>query len=243
MPSGGDYLNKDDLIRNQDEPFGVKNCVFDEKGGNYGARWVLTLIPWFDGQEDPKGLLTFDANPTRNPFFEDLQVQIEENDNDAIGPLTLVKGKTQKGFRYYTLDDWTEDGPANGPAPVDAPAPAPARPARPAASAPEPEAAAKADPPADKPKRGRPRKDSATPSSPATPSASTAEPSATKPPATAIDPSVQEIKPANFGSVVCPDCKTVVEGRILPDDSGRRFIIHPFCPVLNKATVVEVPDA
>jgi hypothetical protein len=47
---------------------------------------------------------------------------------------------------------------------------------------------------------------------------------------------------ANHGKVVCPDCGRVVEGRILPDDSGRRFIIHPFCPKLNKATVVEVVE-
>ncbi|MDA4120377.1 MAG: hypothetical protein OK436_07295, partial [Thaumarchaeota archaeon] len=93
MPAAGDYLDKDDLIRAQDEPFGVANVAYDEHGGQFGPRWVLTLIPWFDDQDKPQGLLTFTANPTRNPFFEDLQVQIEENENQPIGPLTVIKGK------------------------------------------------------------------------------------------------------------------------------------------------------
>jgi len=246
MPQQGDYLDKDDLIREQ-EPFGVATCVYDERGSNFGPRWVLSLIPWFEDQEAPKGLLTFTANPTRNPFFEDLQAQIEENDNEPIGPLVVIKGKSTKGFRYYTLDDWKED------APVAAPSPAPARPARPTAPASQQEAAVVVPPesiPANgepaKRKPGRPRKTSPTSSTTVSLSTSTSAPTATgesKPAATAIAPEVQEVKPANVGSVVCPDCKQVVEGRILPDDSGRRFIIHPFCPTLNKATVVEVMEA
>jgi hypothetical protein len=221
MPQAGDYLDKDDLIRNQDEPFGVATCVYDEHGTNYGPRWVLSLIPWFEEQEGPKGLLTFTANPTRNPFLEDLQAQIEENDNEPIGPLTVIKGKSQKGFRYYTLDDWKETA-----APAEATsASAPARPARPAAPAPQQEAAAAnppADTPPDKPKRGRPRKASVTPSTTETPSASPSSPPipAIREPGPGEAAKAQEVSvPTNVGSVVCPDCHQTVEGRILPDDS------------------------
>ena len=166
MPSSGDYLDKDDLIRAQDEPFGIKSVVYDEKGSNYGPRWVLSLIPWFEEQEAPKGLLTFTANPTRNPFMEDLQLQIDENDGEPIGPCVLIKDKSQKGYRYYTIDDWSET-------PTDVPTPAPARPARPSAPAPQQEVAAANPPEPEKPKRGRPRK-SATPNpGTATPASST----------------------------------------------------------------------
>jgi hypothetical protein len=251
MPQSGDYLEKDDLIRAQDEPFGVANVTYDEKGSNYGPRWVLSLIPWFDEQEGPQGLLTFTANPTRNPFFEDLQAQIEENENQPIGPLTVVKGKSQKGFRYYTLDDWTEGGPAGGPAPQDAPTPAPARPARTSAPAPQqpaPEATATATPPEpEKRKPGRPRKTAttATATSETTPVPAPNLPAARQPDPARPDEAThaQEVSLPKVGKAICPDCKQEVEGRILPDDSGRRFIIHPFCPVLNKATVVEVIDA
>src|SRR5205823_4761235 len=101
------------------------------------------------------------ANPTRNPFFEDLQLQIEENQNEPIGPCVVIKGKSQKGYRYYTLDDWKEGGASqvNG---SEEPSPAPARPARPAASAPAPaptNVPVETVPANDAPKkRGRPRK-------------------------------------------------------------------------------------
>lgn len=246
MPSSGDYLEKDDLIRAQDEPFGIASVVYDQVGSNYGPRWVLSLIPWFEEQENPKGLLTFTANPTRNPFMEDLQLQIEENDNEPVGPCVLIKDKSQKGFRFYTIDDWTEAAPAE-----PTPAPAPARPSRPSAPAPqqpEPEATATATPPEpEKPKRGRPRKTSQTSSSVASTSAPTSAPTptpapnlpATREPGPGEATHAQEQVVPRTGKVTCPDCGQEVEGRILPDDQGRSFIIHPFCPKLGKATVVE----
>lgn len=247
MPTGGDYLDKDDLIRNQDEPFGVTSVVYDEKGSNFGSRWVLSLIPWFDDQEDPHGLLTFTANPTRNPFFEDLQAQLEENGNEPLGPLTLIKGKSQKGYRYYTLDDWTEAGPATGPDGSAATTPAQARPQRPAAPATEPEPTKEVpveqvpdNPPARK--RGRPRKNSETPSSATiSPSASQTSPlPAAREPGPGEAARAQEVVAPRYAKATCPDCRQEVEGRVLPDDHGKLFLIHPFCPALNKGTIIEV---
>jgi len=242
IPQQGDYLDKDDLIRAQDEPFGIASVVYDEKGSNYGARWVLSLIPWFDDQEDPKGLLTFTANPTRNPFMEDLQAQIEENDNEPIGPCVLVKGKSTKGFRFYTIDDWKETPEESTPAPAPA---RPARPARPAASATEPGAAVKDVPPQSVPandapkKRGRPRKSTTTSSTPEP--ASTAAPlPASREPGPGEAAQATQISTPNVATVICPDCHQEVTGRVLPDDKGKFFVIHPFCPTLGKGTIVEV---
>jgi hypothetical protein len=245
IPAQGDYLEKDDLIRAQDEPFGIANVTYDEKGTNFGPRWVLTLVPWFDDQEGPKGLLTFTANPTRNPFMEDLQLQIEENDNEPIGPCVLIKDKSQKGYRYYTIDDWSEAAPS-------APAPAPAaRPQRPSAPAPQQEAAAA--PPAVEPepvkrRPGRPRK--TTTSAPTTTSATSSSTSGPPVPATREPVAeageaahAREVGVPRTATVTCPECGQEVTGRVLPNDKGQFFIIHTYCPKLNKAITIEYIEA
>lgn len=267
LPATGDYLDKDELIRNQ-EPMGIANVAFDPShtySGNPAPRWVLSIIPWFEDQEEPEGLLTFSSNPTRNPMFEDFQAQIEENHNEPIGPVILIKEKSQKGFRFYTLADWvdptsTEEAQgvpqAAAPALTVVPEPAPARPRPSRAATPAAPEAAKstevkpaevpANDAAPKKRVGRPRKDSATSSTTATSSPSPsdgpvpAQP-ASKPPATAIDPAVQQIQ-LSVGKAICPDCHQEVTGRVLPDDSGKRFIIHPHCPATGKAGVVEVTE-
>src|SRR6266446_7550454 len=105
----GDYLDKDELIREQ-EPFAITSVVFDSVGHSFGPRWVVSVQPWFEDQESPAGLITFTNNPTRQPVYEDLQAQIEENGNEPIGPIVLVKGKSNKGYRFYSFADWSEGG-------------------------------------------------------------------------------------------------------------------------------------
>src|SRR5438132_7079729 len=95
---GGDYLDKDELIRDQ-QPMAIKSVNFDAHGSQFGPRWVVSIGPWFEDQDGPEGLLTFTNSPTRQPVFEDLQVQIEESGNQPIGPVILVKGKSQQGYR------------------------------------------------------------------------------------------------------------------------------------------------
>jgi hypothetical protein len=225
----GDYLDKDELIREQ-EPFAIVSIAFDQVGHSFGPRWVCTLAPWFDDQEGPNGLLTMTANPTRNPMFEDLQAQIEENNNEPIGPLTLIKGKSQKGYRFYTFEDWAEPGEVQNVVPMTAPA----RAARPQASAPAP-APAPAAAEAPKRKAGRPRKVTTE----ATPAPAPAPVAASKPPETAVAGVNQQLA---VGSGVCPDCNMVVSGRVLPDEHGNRFIIHPSCPATGRPSVVPVTE-
>jgi hypothetical protein len=246
LPVSGDYLDKDELIRDQN-PMGIASCVFDPThtySGNAAPRWVLSVEPWFEDQEDPTGLVTFSSNPTRNPMFEDFQAQIEENHNEPIGPVVLVKEKSQKGFRFYTLADWSETPvSAPVPAPTATPTPARPRPQRPAAPAPDsvptavaPETVPANDAPTPK-RRGRPRKTAETVAETpvSTPATKPAEGAAAASPAANV--------PLNVGSAICPDCHQEVKGRVLPDDQGRQFIIHPFCPALGKASVVEVVEA
>lgn len=249
MPAAGDYLDKDDLIRNQ-EPMGIAACVFDPNhtySGNPAPRWVLTIIPWFEDQEDPEGLLTFSSNPTRNPMFEDFQAQIEENHNEPIGPVVLVKERSTKGFRFYTLADWTDSTSVDEAQGVpQAAAPKAARPSRSAAPAPAPTNVAPEAVPANdapKAKRGRPRKSSSTPeaSSPSSSDGPAPAQPVSNPPATAIDAAVQQVQ-LSVGKAICPECHQEVTGRVLPDETGKRFIIHPHCPATGRAGVVEVTE-
>jgi hypothetical protein len=220
IPQQGDYLDKDELIRDQ-EPMGIASVAFDSVGSNFGPRWIVSVQPWFEGQDGPTGLITFTNNATRTPLFEDLQAQIEENGNEPIGPVVLIKGKSQQGYRFYTFGDWDEPQAV---AAVSAP---PTRPARPTV-APEPTPAT-SEPAKRKP--GRPRKaETAAPSSPAASEA-------VKPPERPLAAPSQTL---NVGKAICPDCQQEVTGRVLSDEKGNQVIIHPHCPATGKAGVVAI---
>ena len=210
----GDYLDKDELIREQ-EPMAIKSVVFDTTGSSFGPRWVVSVGPWFEDQEGPIGLVTFTNNGTRQPVFEDLQQQIEDANNEPIGPVVLVKGKSTKGYRFYGFADYDEPGAVAAPAPAPAPEPA-------------------------KRKPGRPRKAAAPVAATAAPAPSPS-PSAPEPEQKPVqsDMGGQEVV-LKVGTAICPDCNMPVTGRVLPDEQGNRFIIHPHCPATGKAGVVQV---
>lgn len=239
---GGQYLDKDELIRDQN-PMGIKSVNFDSNGSQFGPRWVISVQPWFEEQDGPEGLLTFTNSPTREPVFEDLQVQIEENANEPVGPVVLVKGKSQKGYRFYTFADWSEEGEQE-PAPVVMPTQQ--RPPKPVAALKDPvpltasEAAAfKTFETQARPKRGRPAGSKNRPKvngeSPA-PSATATSP--------ALKPAERPVAGASqalvVGKATCPNCGQEVTGRVLPDEKGGRFIIHPHCPATNRPEVLVV---
>jgi hypothetical protein len=229
IPASGDYLDKENLVRDQ-EPMALVSVSYDERPSNtWGPRWVVTIQPWYEDQETPHGLLTFTALPTRNPVFEDLQAQIEENGNEPVGPVVLIREKSQKGFRYYTFSDFNEDGAGSEQPAVPVPAPAP-RAARPAAPAP-----VETEP---KPKRGRPygsrNRPKEEPSATSTPVASPS-----KPAERAVAGTEQILA---VGEAVCPKCQQVVRGRVLSDETGARVIIHAHCPVSNQAEVLQVSE-
>jgi hypothetical protein len=234
IPASGDYLDKDELIRDQ-EPMALVSVTFDSVGSQFGARWVCSVQPWFEDQDGPTGLITFTNNPTRQPLFEDLQAQIEENGNEPIGPVVIIKGKSQAGYRFYSFGDWTEGGVAAAPAPAPAPAPKAQRATR-AASAPAPTPAPAPAPEAAKRRPGRPRK--AAEAAPSSPSAPALAPK----PEVAPGTGVASVSLA-VGQAICPDCNQLVTGRVLDDDKGNRVIIHPHCPATGRAGVVMVTDA
>lgn len=237
---GGQYLDKDDLIRDQ-EPMGIKSVNFDSNGSQFGPRWVISVQPWFEDQDGPTGLLSFTNSPTREPVFEDLQVQIEENGNEPVGPVVLVKGKSQKGYRFYTFSDWSEDGEQE-PAPVLPMPTQQVRPPKPAAV----QATTETVPvgpnsfaTAEKPKRrGRPAgsknrtKDEVTPARAVAPARPASKPA--ERPVGGLD------QPLSIGTAICPNCNQEVSGRVLPDEKGGRFIIHPHCPATNRPEVLAV---
>jgi predicted amidohydrolase len=43
-----------------------------------------------------------------------------------------------------------------------------------------------------------------------------------------------------IGTAICPDCHMPVTGRVLPDEHGNKFIIHPSCPATGRASIVPV---
>src|SRR5438094_5548672 len=218
----GDYLDKDELFREK-EPMGIKSGIFDTSGSQFGPRWVASVEPWYEGQDEPVGLITFTNNPSRQPIFEDLQAQIEENNNESIGPVTLIRVKTQKGFRVYTFADFIEDGVVTG-EPVSAtPAPRAPRPTAPAQrSTPSPaeldamasysrEATAETAPrrrgrPAGS--KNRPKENNGESSAPS----ATAISRETKSPEREVAGQEQILA---VGEAVCPNCGDVVRGRVL----------------------------
>jgi hypothetical protein len=227
---GGEYLDKDEIVRDQN-PMAIANVVFDSVGTQFGPRWVVSVEPWYEDQDGPTGLLTFTNSPTRQPVFEDLQAQIEENGEDRIGPVTLIRAKSQKGYRFYTFADFAE---GNGQAAevVQMPkqvldlgqrSPAPA--------------------PAEKRRPGRPKGSSNRPKGPATtPTAtptSAPEIPAARPPAPGEAVKAQTMVTPVYGAVMCPHCQQAVQGRILSDETGARVIIHPHCPVTKKAEILQ----
>lgn len=245
----GDYLDKDELVRDQ-EPMGIKSVTFDATGSQFGPRWVCSVEPWYEGQDGPEGLVTFTNNPTRQPIFEDLQAQIEEAGNESIGPVTLIRAKTQKGFRVYTFADY-DDGQA--PAAVAAePKPRPTAPAPMRVETPLPAWDQSQEPPVAPKRRGRPPGSKNRPKEPngSTATTSTTSRSASsekiESPSTSSRPPEREVagqeQILSVGEATCPHCGQVVRGRVLRDESGRGVIIHPHCVQTGKAEILVVAE-
>jgi len=222
LPPSGDYLDKDDLVRDQ-EPMALKSVDFDTTGSQFGPRWVCSVIPWYEDQDGPEGLITFTNNPTRQPMFEDLQAQIEENGNEPIGPIVLIRAKTQKGYRMYTFEDYNADGEAAQPVPViEPPHPRPAAPVR-------QQTAQQAEPAR---KRGRPAGSKNRPKE-----SVDSSPVVTRLPEREIAGQEQVLA---VGEAECPNCGEMVRGRVLRDETGKGVIIHPHCRQTGKAEILTV---
>jgi len=105
----GDYLNNDDLIRDQ-SVFAIIDVV-EDRGGGFGGndRWVVKVIPYDDQDEAPDGLITLSDNAARRKFMLVLQDELDNlekaGDNVEIGPCTLVRLKGRSNF-YYEIVDW-----------------------------------------------------------------------------------------------------------------------------------------
>jgi hypothetical protein len=233
---GGEYLEKDDLVRDQN-PMAIANVVFDSTGSSFGPRWVVSVEPWYEGQDDPQGLLTFTNNPTRQPVFEDLQAQIEESGEQRIGPVTLIRAKTQKGYRFYTFADFVEQD-SNV---VAMPVPEVPTSTRQVETRVLPSGEIKRRPGRPKGSTNRPKGSVQTPTV-STSSTSAPEIPATRPPAAGEAAKAQSVVTPVYGAVMCPNCQQAVQGRILSDENGARVIIHAQCPVTKKAEILFVTD-
>lgn len=135
---------KDDLIRAQ-AVFGITDVRFDESG-QFGERWVVTLTPWYDGDESPDGDLSFKATPYRDTLFGEIGKELDRlesaGEDVIVGPCVLVKSKTANGKnRFYDIVEWDEEAGA----PVGA------------AAEPEPEPEPRGDSRRSRPTRGRGR--------------------------------------------------------------------------------------
>ena len=114
MQAGGDdpYLNNDELISNQ-AVFGIVDII-EEQGRGFagGNRWVLKVEPYFEDDEQPKGLITLADNSARNRFMKRLIKELDDLEEAGadvvIGPVVLVmlKGKNN---RYIDIADWDQE--------------------------------------------------------------------------------------------------------------------------------------
>lgn len=251
LPPTGDYLDKDELVRDQ-EPMGLKSVVFDPNGSQFGPRWVVSVEPWYEGQDEPHGLVTFTNSPTRQPVFEDLQAQIEENNNDAIGPVVLIRAKSNQGWRYFTFADYQDDGSEQPKDDLDRyvesrpavaerlKAPRPTAPARKMMTDTERDEAIREAAEAPR-RRGRP------PGVKNRPKAGNGSTEQTQPtPRTQVKPPDRPIAGQEqvlaVGEATCPNCGDVVRGRVLRDETGKGVIIHPHCRQTGKAEILTVAE-
>jgi hypothetical protein len=108
----GEWLDNDTLIGNQ-LVFHITDIREDRGGGYAGAdRWILRVEPYFEGEEDPDGLISMTDNPARHKFMVALDQTLnelnEKGDDPVIGPCVMVKLKG-KNYRFNDIVDWDVD--------------------------------------------------------------------------------------------------------------------------------------
>lgn len=107
----GEWLDNDTLIANQ-LVFYITD-VRDDRGGGFSGndRWVVRVEPFYDGEEDPDGLISLTDNPARRKFMvfldEALSQLVKDNEDPVIGPCVMVRLKG-KNYRYIEIVDWDE---------------------------------------------------------------------------------------------------------------------------------------
>lgn len=109
---GGDYLDNDTLIANQ-QVFGIVDVVDDRGGGFEGKdRWQVKVEPYDENEDEPEGIITLSDNPSRRKFMVSLQTELNDLESKGedvfIGPVVLVKLKG-KNYRYIEIVDWDSD--------------------------------------------------------------------------------------------------------------------------------------
>lgn len=109
----GEWLDNDTLIANQ-LVFYITD-VRDDRGGGFSGndRWVVRVEPFYDGEEDPDGLISLTDNPARRKFMnvldEELTSLVDKNEDPVIGPCVMVRLKG-KNYRYIEIVDWDDAG-------------------------------------------------------------------------------------------------------------------------------------
>lgn len=107
---GSDWLDKDELIRLR-LPMAIVDIKFDHNGTSKfpGENWIVSLEPWDNNKfPGPSGVLRFKNLPTRQAQFEDIAEQLDEAKASSvpyIGPVALVSGTSNAGYRFKTLAD------------------------------------------------------------------------------------------------------------------------------------------
>lgn len=110
LGGGSDWLDKDELIRLR-LPMAIVDIKFDHNGTSKfpGENWIVSLEPWDSNKfPGPSGALRFKNLPTRQAQFEDISEQLDEAKASSvpyIGPVALVSGTSNAGYRFKTLAD------------------------------------------------------------------------------------------------------------------------------------------
>lgn len=108
----GEWLENDALIANQ-LVFYITD-VRDDRGGGFSGndRWVVRVEPYYDGEEDPTGLISLTDNPARRKFMAVLDQELEDllkrGEDPVIGPCCMVRLKG-KNYRYIEIVDWDDE--------------------------------------------------------------------------------------------------------------------------------------
>ncbi len=103
---------KDDMVHDQ-LVFGITDVRFDERGSQFGERWIVSVVPWYEGDENPNGDLSFKSTSYRDEYFQELADELDKLDRKGdeviLGPVVLIKARTaNKKNRYFDIVEWDE---------------------------------------------------------------------------------------------------------------------------------------
>lgn len=130
---GGSWVDVDAMVA-RENVFAITNIEWDgenEYNGTPRPRWVLDIIPWYEGETLPgkagedgrltqldAGKLGLASHVSRDPLMNSIMDEFEADDSEEIvdgvfnspGVLVKIRVPGGKGGKYIDLCEWDEEG-------------------------------------------------------------------------------------------------------------------------------------